>query len=171
MCVPKPPGVNSDPQTRVTLFQEKRYYADQSKVLATFIRVMGLAITFILSFGAMIGAAITMYASVSNRTSEIATLRALGFSRRSILICFLMESLFLAAAAGALGVAAGSLMQYASVSTTNWTSFSELAFGFRLTVDIALKGMGFALAMGLAGGFLPAVRASRLDLLSSLRAA
>ena len=163
--------VESDPRTIVNLFREKQYYADQSKYLATFIRIMGLAITIIFSFGAMIGAMITMYAAVSNRTAEIGTLRALGFSRRSILICFLIESLMLAAAGGVLGVAAGSLMQYVSISTTNWSTWSEIAFSFTLTPEIAAKGVVFALTMGLAGGFLPAVRASRLDLLQSLRAA
>jgi len=163
--------VESDPRTIVVLSREKQYYADQSKYLATFIRVMGLAITSIFSFGAMIGAMITMYAAVSNRTAEIGTLRALGFSRRSILICFLIESFMLAAAGGVLGVAAGSLMQYVSISTTNFSTWSEIAFSFALTPDIAVKGVAFALTMGLAGGFLPAVRASRLDLLQSLRAA
>jgi len=163
--------IESDPRTVVNLFREKQYYADQSKYLATFIRVMGLAITAIFSFGAMIGAMITMYAAVSSRTSEVGTLRAIGFPRRSILICFLVESLLLAGAGGALGVAAGALMQSVSISTTNWSTWSEIAFGFRLTRDIALKGMAFALTMGLAGGFLPAVRAARLDLLQSLRAA
>jgi ABC-type antimicrobial peptide transport system permease subunit len=163
--------VESDPRTIVNLFREKQYYADQSKYLATFIRVMGLAITGIFSFGAMIGAMITMYAAVSNRTAEIGTLRALGFSRRSILVCFLIESLMLAAIGGILGVAAGSFMQYVSISTTNFSTWSEIAFSFALTPDIAAKGIAFALTMGLAGGFLPAVRASRLDLLQSLRAA
>lgn len=162
--------VESDPRTIVTLFREKQYYADQSRYLSTFIRVMGLAITSIFSFGAMIGAMITMYAAVSNRTAEVGTLRALGFSRRSILVCFLIESLLLAAAGGVLGVAAGSLLQYVSISTTNWSTWSELAFSFTLTPDIAVKGVAFALTMGLAGGFLPAVRAARLDLLQSLRA-
>ncbi len=163
--------VESDPRTLVNLFREKQYYADQSKYLATFIRVMGLAITGIFSFGAMIGAMITMYAAVSNRTAEIGTLRALGFSRQSILICFLIESLVLAAVGGLLGVCAGFFMQYVSISTTNFSTWSEIAFSFALTPDIAAKGVAFALAMGLAGGFLPAVRASRLDLLQSLRAA
>ena len=163
--------IESDPRTLVNLSREKQYYADQSKSLATFIRIMGLAITLIFSLGAMIGAMITMYAAVSNRTAEIGTLRALGFSRRSILFCFLVESLMLATLGGVLGVAAGALMQVITISTTNFSTWSEVAFGFALTRDIAVKGMAFALTMGLVGGFLPAVRASRLDLLQSLRAA
>ena len=163
--------IESDPRTIVNLSREKQYYADQSKSLATFIRIMGLAITLIFSLGAMIGAMITMYAAVSNRTAEIGTLRALGFSRRSILFCFLIESFMLATLGGVLGVAAGALMQYVTISTTNFSTWSEVAFGFALTPDIAVKGMAFALTMGLAGGFLPAVRASRLNLLQSLRAA
>lgn len=163
--------VESDPRTLVNLSREKQYYADQSRSLATFIRIMGLAVTLIFSLGATIGAMITMYAAVSSRTAEIGTLRALGFSRRSILLCFLVESLMLSALGGVLGVAAGALMKAVSISTTNFSTWSEIAFSFALTRDIALKGMAFALTMGLAGGFLPAVRASRLDLLQSLRAA
>jgi len=150
--------------------REKAFYEEQSQGMAVFIRVLGLIITIIFSAGAMIGAMITMYAAVANRTVEIGTLRALGFRRRNILAAFLAEAMFLSLIGGAIGLALASLLQFVSFSTTNFTSFTELAFGFHLTPGIAGWTMVFALIMGVVGGFLPAVRASRLDIISALRA-
>lgn len=149
---------------------EKEYFAAQSKNMADFIRVLGLVITVIFSFGAMIGAMITMYASVSNRTTEIGTLRALGFKRRNILLAFLMESLLLSLIGGALGLVLASFLQSITISTLNFTTFSELAFGFYLNSGIVILSMVFSGLMGVVGGFLPAVRASRMDIVSALRA-
>jgi ABC-type antimicrobial peptide transport system permease subunit len=112
-----------------------------------------------------------MYASVANRVAEIGTLRALGFQRRSILAAFLLEALMLGLAGGVAGLAFASAMQLVSFSTTNFQSFSELAFGFRLTPRIAVASLVFALAMGLVGGFLPALRAARMEIVDALRAA
>jgi ABC-type antimicrobial peptide transport system permease subunit len=125
----------------------------------------------IFSFGAIIGAMITMYAAVSNRPAEIGTLRALGFQRRSILAAFLLESLFLSLLGGAIGLFLASFMQLVSVSTMNWQSFSEIAFRFSLTPRIALQSLAFAAFMGLLGGVLPAARAARLKIVDALRAA
>jgi ABC-type lipoprotein release transport system permease subunit len=150
--------------------REKAFYEEQSQGMAVFIRVLGLIITIIFSAGAMIGAMITMYAAVANRTVEIGTMRALGFRRRSILAAFLVEAMFLSLVGGGIGLALASLLEFVSFSTTNFTSFTELAFGFHLTPMIALFTMLFSLVMGLVGGFLPAVRASRLDIISALRA-
>jgi ABC-type antimicrobial peptide transport system permease subunit len=111
-----------------------------------------------------------MYASVATRTGEIGTLRALGFARRSILAAFLLESLLLAAAGGVVGLAAATGLQAITISTTNFQSFSELAFSFALTPSIVVASIAFALAMGLVGGFLPAVKASRMRIVDALRA-
>jgi len=151
--------------------REQQFYKEQSEGLAIFISALGLVITIIFSFGAMIGAMITMYAAVANRTVEIGTLRALGFQRRSILAAFLAEALFLALIGGSVGVALASLLQFVSFSTTNFSSFSELAFGFSLTPQIIISTMIFSLLMGFVGGFLPAVRASRMNIIDALRAA
>lgn len=151
--------------------REQTFYADQSRALSTFITILGMTLSIIFSIGAMIGAMITMYASVANRIGEIGTLRALGFKRRDILAAFLTESLLLSAVGGAVGLLFASLMQFVSFSTINFQSFSELAFGFTLSPEIIAKSLGFALLMGAIGGFLPAARAARMKIVDSLRAA
>jgi putative ABC transport system permease protein len=150
--------------------REKKFFEEQSEMMATFIRILGIFITVIFSTGSTIGAMITMYGSVANRTTEIGTLRALGFFRRSILIAFLLESLALAFAGGLVGLGFASVLQFFSISTLNFGSFSELAFSFALSPSIVATSLGFSLLMGLLGGFLPAVRAARLDIIKALRA-
>lgn len=163
--------IEADPRLTLEAKREQTFYSDQSRALSTFISILGLTLSIIFSIGAMIGAAITMYASVANRTGEIGTLRALGYQRRNILAAFLAESMLLAVAGGAVGLAFASLMQFLSFSTTNFQSFAELAFGFRLNGAIILKTLLFSLVMGLIGGFLPAVRAARMKIVDALRAA
>lgn len=150
--------------------REKKYFEEQSEMMATFIRILGIFITVIFSTGSTIGAMITMYGSVANRTTEIGTLRALGFFRRSILLAFLLESLTLALAGGLLGLGIASVLQFFTISTLNFGSFSELAFSFALSPSIVASALGFSLLMGLLGGFLPALRAARLDIIQALRA-
>jgi len=161
--------LESDPRMVVDVKREKQYYDEQSKFMAIFINVLGTVVTFIFSFGAMIGAMITMYAAVSNRTQEIGTLRAVGFRRRSVLSAFLIESVLLAVLGGIVGLLLSSLLQFISISTTNWNTFSELAFSFKLSPFIVMQALIFSLLMGLVGGFLPAVRASRLKIVEALR--
>ena len=120
--------------------------------------------------GAVIGAMITMYASVASRTAEIGTLRALGFRRRSVLAAFLLEAALLGGTGGIFGLFFAFFMQLFTISTMNWQSFSELAFSFTLTPAISLKTIAFALFMGVVGGFLPAIRASNLKIVDALRA-
>jgi ABC-type antimicrobial peptide transport system permease subunit len=149
--------------------RETQFYEEQSEAMSMFIRVLGIAITIIFSAGAMIGAMITMYAAVANRTTEIGTLRALGFGRMSILAAFLIESVFLSLLGGIVGLGFASLLQFFSVSMMNFGSFTELAFNFTITPAISVSSIMFAVCMGLIGGFLPAVRASRMSILGALR--
>ncbi|HET6267799.1 MAG TPA: ABC transporter permease [Acidobacteriota bacterium] len=148
---------------------EQKYYAEQSETLGLFIKVLGIFITVLFSIGAMVGAMITMYAAVSNRVGEIGTMRALGFQRRSILTAFLIESIFLAILGGCVGLIIASFLQTVTISTINFDTFSELAFGFNLNPWIVVWSLLFAVVMGIVGGFLPAVRASRLNIVNALR--
>lgn len=161
--------LDGDPRLLLEAKPERTFYADQSALLANFIRILGLTLSVIFSVGAIIGATITMYAAVASRTAEIGTLRALGFRRSSVLLAFLMESLLLSLLGGLAGLAAASLMQLFTISTMNWQSFSELAFSFRLTPAIAVRTLLFALGMGLIGGVMPALRAARMSIVSALR--
>ncbi len=149
---------------------QQTYYEEQSEFLAGFIKVMGIFITVIFSIGATVGAMITMYAAVANRTVEVGTLRALGFQRRSILTVFLVESLIIAMIGGVIGILLASTLQFFSISTLNFDSFSELEFRFALSSSIVNSSMIFALVMGFFGGFLPSVRAARLKIVDALRA-
>jgi ABC-type lipoprotein release transport system permease subunit len=163
--------IENDPRLTLEAKRERRFYADQSESLSKFITYLGTSISVIFSIGAIIGAMITMYASVASRTAEIGTLRALGFSRGSILVAFLLESLLLGLLGGIVGLLAASFMQALTVSTTNFQTFAVLAFSFTLTPKIVVVSLVFALAMGFVGGFLPAARAARLKIVDALRAA
>jgi putative ABC transport system permease protein len=164
-------ALSDDQRLTLEAKRETVFYAEQSETLARFIRILGLTLSIIFSIGAVIGAMITMYASVANRTAEIGTLRALGFRRGSILLAFLFESLLLGVIGGAIGVAGASTMQLITISTVNWQSFAELAFSFDLTPGIVFAAMAFAVGMGFLGGVLPAAQASRMAIVDALRAA
>ncbi|MEO9137023.1 MAG: ABC transporter permease [Casimicrobiaceae bacterium] len=164
-------AIENDPRLTLEAKRETRFYAEQSEALSKFISYLGTAISIIFSIGAVIGAAITMYASVASRTNEIGTLRALGFSRAAILSAFLGEALLLGLIGGIVGLAAASVMQALSISTTNFQTFAEIAFSFTLTPGIVIASLTFALAMGFIGGFLPAARAARMKIVDALRAA
>jgi ABC-type antimicrobial peptide transport system permease subunit len=163
--------LENDPRLTLDVKAEREFFEDQSKALSNFISYLGLTLSVIFSVGAMIGAMITMYAAVANRTGEIGTLRALGFRRTSILATFLLEAVLLGIVGGIAGLMLASLMQFIHISTLNWQSFSELAFSFTLTPRIIVTSMLFAVLMGVVGGFLPAVRAARLSIVDALRAA
>jgi ABC-type antimicrobial peptide transport system permease subunit len=160
----------ADPRYTMEVKPERKFYEDQARALSDFITIVGNTLSIIFSLGAVIGAAITMYAAVATRTGEIGTLRALGFRRRDILAAFLLESLLLALAGGAVGLFAASFLTAITISTTNFSSFSELAFSFALTPRVVAAGLVFALVMGMVGGFLPAIKASRMKIVDALRA-
>jgi len=163
-------AIEDDRRLPLEVLREKDYYARQSRTFSMFINIIGGVISFIFSLGAIVGAMITMYAAVANRTKEIGTLRALGFKRMSILTSFLFEALLISLSGGVVGIAASSLLRFVRVSTTNWDTFSELAFNFETSSTIIIGAIVFSLIMGLVGGFLPAVRASRLKIVEAFRA-
>jgi len=162
--------IESDPRLTLDAKRETRYYAEQSEMMAKFLRILGMSLTIIFSLGAIIGAMITMYSAVATRTNEIGTLRALGFQRTSILTAFLLESLLLGWTGGCVGLFFASFLQLITISTMNFQTFSELAFSFTLSFEIIYRALIFSLVMGFVGGVLPAIRASRMNIVESLRA-
>jgi putative ABC transport system permease protein len=132
---------------------------------------MGTVIAVFFSFGAMLGAMITMHAAVANRQREIGTLRALGFGRMTILLSFLFESILLALIGGVVGAAASVAMGFVRFSMINFASWSEIVFKFEPTGGIIVGALVFASVMGLVGGLLPAIRAARISPVDAMRAA
>ena len=163
--------IRAQPQMQLQALSEQKYYADQAGPTAAALRWLARAVAIIMGIGAVFGAMNTMYAIVAARTREIGTLRALGFSRRAILLSFVIESTFLAAVAGVLGCLLAFPMNGFSTGTGQTQSFSEIAFAFQITPAIVAVGMIFAVLMGLLGGLLPAFRGARLPITSALRSA
>lgn len=145
------------------------FYSEQSKLLGAILKFLAIMVTSIMAVGAVFGAVNTMYAAVSSRTPEIAVLLTLGFHPRSILASFLAESAVIAFAGGVIGCLLALPMNGVVTSTTNWASFSELAFAFRVSPQLLLEGLIFSVVMGVAGGFFPARRASRMPVVQALR--
>jgi putative ABC transport system permease protein len=162
-------AIESDPRLYLQPQREQDYYTAQSAAMTTVIRVFGSFVTLILSIGAVFGAMNTMYAAVAYRTREIGTLRALGFSRFRIVTAFIAESTALALAGGLIGCVLALPVHGLSTGTTNFSSFSEVAFKFRITPLLLVEGLSFAALMGAAGGLLPALRAARIPVARALR--
>lgn len=153
---------NLSPRTEIA------YYQEQTKSSAP-IQFLGMMISFIMAVGAVFAAMNAMYASVSSRAWEIATLRVLGFSRRSILLSFSIESLLVGMVGGIIGGVLALPINGWSTGTTSFTTFSEVAFAFRVTPGLLASGVAFASIIGVIGGFFPALQASRLPIIDGLR--
>ena len=162
-------SIESDKQYGYLAMRETDYFEKQSSGTSTFVGALGTLISVFFSIGAMIGAMITMYAAVANRQREIGTLRALGFSRSSILVSFLMESVALAMIGGIVGVIAAMGMGAVKFSMMNFASWSEVVFSFDATPKIIVTALVFAAGMGILGGFFPAVRAARVSPVTAMR--
>jgi putative ABC transport system permease protein len=162
-------ALTSDPRVTVQIDREIDYYAKQSRQLTTLITVLGSIIAIVMGIGAVFGALNTMYSAVSERTREIATLRAIGFGSGSVVVSFVLESLCIAFVGGLLGCVVVLPLNGLTTGTINWQTFSHLAFAFRVTPGLLAMGLAFALLMGLIGGVPPAVRAARAQIASALR--
>ncbi len=158
-----------DPRLTVSVEQEIAYYEKRSEMVFTLIRVLGFLIAFVMAIGAIFGALNTMYSAISARSTEIATLRAIGFPERSIMLSFILESLFIAILGGASGCLIILPVHGQMASTINWQTFSHLSFSFAITSDILTSGMIFACIIGFLGGILPAWKASRIPVATALR--
>jgi putative ABC transport system permease protein len=163
--------LRANPQMQVQADSERTYYENQAGGVATALKILAGFVGIVMGIGAVFGAMNTMYAIVSQRTREIGTLRALGFSRFSILLAFVMESVLLAFVGGLLGCLIAIPMNGFTAGTGQTQSFSELAFAFKITPGIVIVGLSFAVLMGLVGGLLPAVRASQMPITKALREA
>ena len=161
--------LEADRRLTVDVYREADFYTEQSQLLGRILQILAILITSIMAIGAVFGAINTMYAAVAARAPEIAVLLTLGFHPRSVLASFLAESALIALVGGILGALLALPINGIVTSTTNWASFSEIAFSFRVTPGLLLAGMCFALVMGLIGGFFPARRAARLPVVQALR--
>ena len=165
------PWIRDQPQMQLQALEERQYYEEQAGALATILRSLATFVAFVMGVGAVFGAINTMYAVVAARTREIGTLRALGFTRRAVLASFLIESTILAFVGGVVGCVLAFPMNGFSTATGQTQSFSEIAFAFRITPEIVMTGLAFAVLMGIVGGLLPALRGARLPISSALREA
>jgi len=159
-----------DPRLNVQAQREPAYYEKQSQLITTVITVLGSLIAVVMGVGAVFGALNTMYSAVSERSREIAVLRAIGFGGGAIVLSFFVESLIIAFAGGLVGCVAVLPVNGLTTGTMNWQTFSHLAFAFRVTPDLLAFGMVFALLMGALGGLPPAIRAARANVAHTLRA-
>ena len=162
--------ITDDPKLHLKAVAERVFYEDQQGQASGALKVLAVFITFIMAVGAGFAGMNTMYAAVSRRTKEIGTLRVLGFSRKSILIAFLLESVSIAVIGAAIGIILALPLNFVSTGTSNWVTFSEIAFNFKVTPDLMLFALIFGATIGLVGSLLPSIRASRFKIVDALRA-
>jgi putative ABC transport system permease protein len=164
-------ALTTNPRLSVKVVRQSDFYAEQSTSVTAFISGIGVVIAGLMALGALFGALNTMYSSVSARTREIATLRALGFGSGPVIISILLESLALALIGGAVG----ALLAYFAfdgftTSTMNWQTFSQVAFAFQVSPALLIRAITWSAMLGLLGGLFPAIHAARLPIATALRA-
>jgi putative ABC transport system permease protein len=162
-------SITSDPQLNLEVEREVDYYAKQSSAMTQLITILGGLVAAVMAIGAVFGALNTMYSAVAERGREIATMRALGFSSWNVILSFLFEALLISFIAGILGCLVVLPLNGMTTQTMNFSTFSSIAFAFRITFNLLAMGVVFALAMGVLGGLLPAVRAALRPVAVSLR--
>lgn len=162
-------SLTSDPRLDVDVTTEVDYYAKQSTTMTKLITILGGLVAAIMAVGAVFGALNTMYSAVSERGREIATMRALGFNSSSVVFSFLVEALLISLLGGIIGCLVVMPLNGVTTSTMNFQTFSNLAFAFKITPNLLAEGIIFALAMGVVGGLLPAIRAASLPVATALR--
>lgn len=161
--------ITDDQQLHLKALPERTFYEDQQGVASGALKGLAVFIALIMAVGAGFAGMNTMYAAVARRTKEIGTLRVLGFRRRSILIAFVLESLAIAVIGVAIGILLALPLNFVSTGTANFTTFSEIAFNFRVTPDLMLLALIFGISIGFLGSLLPSIRASRFKIVDALR--
>jgi putative ABC transport system permease protein len=162
-------AVTKDPQLNLDVIREVDYYAKQSETMTGLITVLGGLVAAIMAIGAVFGALNTMYSAVAERGREIATMRALGFRSGAVVFSFLVEALLISFVGGVLGCLAVLPLNGFTTQALNFQTFSSLAFAFKITLDLLIAGVVFALAMGVLGGLPPAIRAASRPVVAALR--
>lgn len=162
--------ITDDPKLHLKALSERTFYEDQQGMASGALKGLAVFISFIMAVGAGFAGMNTMYAAVARRTKEIGTLRVLGFSRRSILVAFLLESVAVALIGAAIGILLSLPLNFVSTGTSNWVTFSEIAFNFRVTPDLMIAALIFGAIIGFVGSLLPSIRASRFRIVDALRA-
>jgi putative ABC transport system permease protein len=162
--------ITDDPKLRLKALSERTFYEDQQGTASGALKGLAVFISFIMAVGAGFAGMNTMYAAVSRRTKEIGTLRVLGFGRFSILLAFVLESVAVALVGAVIGILLAMPLNFISTGTSNWVTFSEIAFNFRVTPDLIVFALLFGAIIGLVGSLLPSIRASRLRIVDALRA-
>jgi putative ABC transport system permease protein len=161
--------LEADPRLTVQVESEVEYYAKASRMITNLILGLGTLVAIVMGVGAVFGALNTMYSAVSERSREVATLRAIGFGEGAVVLSFVAEALVIALVGGLLGCLFVLPINGLTTGTMNWQTFSHLAFAFRVTPALLATGVAFALVMGLVGGVPPAIRAARLPVAAALR--
>ena len=162
-------ALTSDPRLNVKVEREIDYYDKQSRALTTLIEILCGIVALVMGIGAVFGALNTMYSAITERSREIATMRALGFGAGSVVTSFIFEALFIAFIGGALGCLAVLPLNGFTTGAMNFQTFSHVAFAFRVTPALLGIGVVFALFMGFVGGVPPAIRAAIRPIAASLR--
>jgi putative ABC transport system permease protein len=162
--------ITDDPKFHLKAQSERAFYEDQQGTASGALKGLAVFISFIMAVGAGFAGMNTMYAAVARRTKEIGTLRVLGFSRISILVAFLLESVVIALIGAAIGILLALPLNFVSTGTSNWVTFSEIAFNFRVTADLMIFALIFGGIIGFVGSLLPSIRASRFKIVDALRA-
>jgi putative ABC transport system permease protein len=162
--------ITDDPKLHLKALSERKFYEEQQGVASGALKGLAVFISFIMAVGAGFAGMNTMYAAVARRTKEIGTLRVLGFSRISILVAFLLESIAIALIGAVIGIVLALPLNFVSTGTSNWVTFSEIAFNFRVTLDLMLFALAFGGIIGFVGSLLPSIRASRFKIVDALRA-
>ena len=162
--------ISDDQRLHLKAVPEQAFYEQQQGTASGVLKGLAVFISFIMAVGAGFAGMNTMYASVARRTKEIGTLRVLGFSRRSILAAFVLESIVIAAIGAGIGIVLALPLNLVSTGTANFVTFSEIAFNFRVTPDLMLWALIFGVGIGFLGSLLPSIRASRFKIVDALRA-
>jgi len=162
--------ITDDPKLHLKAVSERVFYEDQQGVASGALKGLAVFVSLIMAVGAGFAGMNTMYAAVARRTKEIGTLRVLGFKRLSILIAFLLESVSIALIGAVIGILLALPLNFVSTGTSNFVTFSEIAFNFRVTPGLILAALIFAVVIGFVGSLLPSIRASRFKIVDALRA-